>query len=322
MPKIFEDAQSAMGFVVSQTVNIEQEVYRIKYPDFDYGALVPVVTEGNQWASGTLFYTMDTVGKTEWLADQSSDVPHTDLLRGSGSHTFYMRGGAYRWTLPEINQASMQGIALSAEKASGTRRAMEQFLYGLAMSGDDEKSMKGLINQTGVTAAVVPANGTGTVTWWANKSVDNILKDVNDYINTVWAATNYIELPDTMLLPPTVFADIATRRISSGGDGAMTILDYLRQKNVYTAITGRPFTIRPLRDLDTASAGGNGRGIIYRNAREVIRFHMPMMFMFLPVFQKNSLTWEQVGIVRTGGVEVRLPKAMIYMDGILDSAGT
>lgn len=318
MPEIFQDAQSAMGFVVSQTQNIETQVYQIRYPEFDYSAIVPVVTEGAAWASGTTFYTMDTVGTSEWVGDQANDAPYTDLVRGTGESSYYTRAGAYRYSLQEINQASMLGISLTAEKASGTRRVLEQFLYGLAVSGNSEKNMLGLINQSSVTAVDVPADGTGSSTFWPAKTPDLILRDVNAAIMAIRTATQTVETPDTLLLPDASYADIATRRLGAG-DGAMTVLDFLRLKNVYTAMTGQPFNIRPLRDLAAADPGGDGRGVLFRNSRDVVRFHLPMPFQFLPIHQKNSFTWEQVGLVRTGGVEVRLPKAMYYMDSILDS---
>jgi len=319
MRQPFTDAQSAQGFVVSQTQNIEAEVYRIRYPMFEYASLLPVITSGAAWATGTTFYTMDTVGTTEWIGNEANDVPYTDIIRGTGEHSFHMRGGAYRWSLPELNMAALMGIALSSEKADGVRKIMERFLFDLALTGNSEKAMKGLINWTGVTAGDVPADGTGSVTWWSAKTPDQILRDINVGIMAVRAATNTVITPNTLLVPDAVFADLATRRISSGGDGAMTVLDFLRTKNSYTAMTGLPFVVKPLLELNTADPGGDGRAVLYENSRDVARFHLPLPFQFLPVFQKNSLQWEQVGIVRTGGTEVRTPKGIIYLDGIYDA---
>ncbi len=49
----------------------------------------------------------------------------------------------------------------------------------------------------------------------------------------------------------------------------------------------------------------------------MLRFHLPMPHRFLPPFQKSSMSYEVAGIMRTGGLEVRLPKAISYLDGIL-----
>lgn len=68
--------------------------------------------------------------------------------------------------------------------------------------------------------------------------------------------------------------------------------------------------------LNTAGGGGTARMIAYRRDPEVLRFHLPMPHQFLPPFQKSSMTWEVAGIMRTGGTEIRLPKAVAYVDGI------
>lgn len=315
----FKDAQSAQGFVISQTQNIEAQIYRLRYPQFDLAPLIPIITEGNPWATGTTFFTMDTVGTTEWIGNEANDVPYTDVIRGTGEHPFHMRGGAYRWSLPEINLAAKLGLALTSEKAEGVRRIIERFQFDLGLTGNVEKSMKGLINWTGVTAGDVPANGTGNVTWWAAKTPDQILADINNGIMSIRSATNTVITPNTMLVPDPVFADLSTRRISAGGDGTMTVLDFLRVKNSYTAMTGLPFTVRPLLELNTADPGGDGRVVIYENTRDVVRFHLPLPFQFLPAFQKNSMQWEQVGFIRTGGTEVRTPKGIVYLDGVWDA---
>lgn len=317
MPEMFTDAQSAFGFVRSETQNIETEIYKIKYPAFNYADFIPVVTEGSPWASGTTFYTMDTVGKTEWLGNEANDIPYTDLLRDQGSHAYYARGGAYRWSLMELNRAAMLGISLGTEKAAGTRSVMERFLFDLAISGDTEKDMKGFINYTGITAGDVLANGSGTLnTDWSGKTADQIIADIRIGFDAIRAATGEVELPDTLAVPSATYSMLATKRISSGGDGTMTVLDYI--STVFGKAYNTPFTIRPLRQLAGADAGGDGRAVLYKNARDVLRFHLPRPFQFQPIFQKNSLEWEQVGFAVTGGTEIRLPKAMIYMDGIQD----
>jgi hypothetical protein len=36
------DAQQALGFAVSQTAYIEQQVYKTQYPEIQYAQLIPV----------------------------------------------------------------------------------------------------------------------------------------------------------------------------------------------------------------------------------------------------------------------------------------
>jgi hypothetical protein len=319
MEQIFQDAQSAYGWVVAQTQNIETEIYNRKYPDANYSEVVPVVTEGNPWAAGTTFYMQDIVGKTEWLGNDANDLPYVELLRDTGSRPYYARGNGYKWNLMEVNRAAMlpNGGRLTADKADGARSVAERSLFNIAIAGDTEKGWDGLINYTGITAADVAANGTGNVTWWALKTADQIIADITINFNAIGIATKWIEIPDRLAVPPEVLMDLATRRISSGGDGGMTILDYINQ--TFSRAYNVNFRIVPLRQLTTADPGGDGRAVLYKFARDVVRFHLPRPYMFEPIFQKDTFTWEQLGFYITGGTEIRLPKAVIYMDGVFDA---
>lgn len=318
MDPIFQDAQSAMGWVVSQTMNIETEVYKIKYPESNYADVLPVVTEGNPWASGTLFYSQDIVGKTEWLGNDASDLPYAELLRDTGSRSFFVRGNGYKWTLPEINRARLlpNGGALTTDKASAARMVAERAIYNIGVGGDTEKGWDGIVNYTGITAGDVPANGTGTVTWWANKSADQIVADIVAGFNAIGNATLWTETPDRLAVPPEVLGDLATRRL--GNDSStMTVIQFI--ETVISRAYNVNFRVVTMRQLRTADPGGDGRAILYKFDRRVVRLHLPMPYQFLNVFQKDSITFEQVGIFITGGTEIRTPKAMIYLDGIFNA---
>lgn len=309
----FTDAQQALGFITPQFYNIERTVYQRKYPSFDYAALIPVVTEGSEWARGTLFYSSDHVGTAKWLSGRSNDMPYADISRDQHLHKFELGGIGYEWSLEEVQVAALEGRNLSDEKAVAARRIAEQKLWTVAIHGDGEKKWTGLINDPNVPAANAAADGDGGSTLWADKTPDQILRDVNAALIGIITTTLETEMADTLLLPTARYLYISTVRL---GDTNMTILQFLRENNVYTAETGRPLTIRGLRSLSTAGAGNSARMIAYRRDPEVLRFHLPMPHRFLPPFQKSSMTWEVAGIMRTGGTEIRLPKAISYVDGI------
>lgn len=311
----FADAQAALPFVIGQGRNIEAQVYRTRYPAYDYAAVLPVVTEGNAWAIGTQFFTVDTTGEAKFIAGAANDLPFSQVNRATGTHDFAMIGAGWEWNMEEINQASLYGVNLGAEKALGADRNLERKLYSIAMTGATEKNWTGFCNYSGITEADADTTGTGSSTYWADKTVDNILADINTAMGAVRTGSAEVEYVDTMALPPGAFRDLATRRLGAG-DGLITLLEYIRRNNIYTAETGRELTILPVRDLATASTAGEGRGVFYRRDPEVIRFHLPMPKMMLQPRQKSLMAYESGVVARTGGVEVRLPKAMYYLDEI------
>lgn len=314
MRKPFEDAQSALGFVIEQGRNIETKVYELRYPDFNYAAHVPVVTEGSPWATGTIFFSVDTIGKADWLAGAGNDMPFNELLRNKYGRDFYMFGSGYEWNLEEVNQAALYGIPLSADKAKGTRRTVEQFTYGIAITGATEKNWTGLINSTEVTRTTVAADGAGASTLWSTKTTAQRLRDVNDMLSSIKVATGEVEYADSVRISPTAFRQLGSTSTGQG-DGTLTQLAFLKLNNIYTAETDNPLDIKGLRSLTGAGLGGLDRMMAYRRDPEVVRFHYPMPFMMLPPRQKSIMGFEAGGIARTGGTEFRLPGAAAYYDG-------
>jgi hypothetical protein len=96
----------------------------------------------------------------------------------------------------------------------------------------------------------------------------------------------------------------------------VTGLNLVQQGNAYTALSGNPLMIRTVRGLETAGAGGVARAIAYRRDPQILKLHLPMPFNFRSPMQVTALRFDVPGIFRTGGVEVRRPKSMQYLDGI------
>lgn len=259
----FVDAQAALPFVIEQGRNLESQIYRKKYPTLDYASHIPVITEGNDWAIGTTFFTVDGTGQAKFLSGGANDMPFNQVVRGMASHDFAMLGSGWEWNLEEVNQSVMYGISLNAEKAFYAGRSVDQLLYDIAMVGSTEKSWKGFVNSTLVprtdAAAVGGENGGGgTSTFWKHKTPDEILADVNTVLSNIRTVTKEIEWADTLRLPPEAWRYIATQRMGAG-DGLISILTYIQSNNIYTAETKQALDIGTLRDLATASNDGGGR---------------------------------------------------------------
>ncbi len=55
--------------------------------------------------------------------------------------------------------------------------------------------------------------------------------------------------------------------------------------------------------------------IAFRRSPEVLKLHIPMPLRFLPV-QIDGLRYKVPGVFRLGGLDIRLPKEVIYRDGL------
>ena len=309
------DAQGALSFLQQQAAVIESEVYQTKYEDIQYLSLnLPVDTTAGEFAKTIEGYSMDKVGKAQWFNHLSKDVPNADVEMAKHTHTVEMAAIGYRYTTEELGYARRLGISLDLERAMGARRAYEEFIDGIALSGDADKGMEGLFNHSAVSDANVVADGSGSSTQWAAQTPIHILRDIIEALTSVYTDSRRVEMADTVLLPVESFTYIATTPMAA--ESNMTILDWLMRGNVYTATTGNALTIRAVNGLDDAGAGNTGRMIVFRNTRDVLRLHLPVPLRFLQPWRTGPMLYEVPGYFKTGGLEVRLPGAIRYRDGI------
>lgn len=303
------DAQAALGFVVSQTSHIEREVNETVYPDIQYSFLIPVDTSAHPFSKSVTYYSSDKFGAAKWINGNADDIPLAGTERTKHETMVHTAAIGYGYGWEEIGMAQKLGINLPAEDAMAARRAYEEMLDRIFLDGDTEKNFGGLIDNSAVTAA-----NAGVGDWGGTGSTeDTVLADINEGILAVATGTQYASMADTLLLPYTKMNYLATNRL---GDTQMTILEFLRRNNTYTAMTGQPLTIRAVRGLETAGVGNTARAVAYRRSPQVLKAHLPMPHRFLQPWQAGPLRIEVPGVFRVGGLDIRRPKEVRYIDGI------
>ena len=302
------DAQSALGFVVAQTSIIEPGVYATRYPDIQYRDLIPVDTSGSEFATSVTYYSSDQYGKADWINGNADDIPRAGTTRAQHQTPVHTAGIGYGYGWEEIGRAQLLGINLPNEDAMAARRASEELVDRVALVGDADKGFTGLFNAAGVTPVAAPSGG------WGSATPTAIVGDLNGMLMGIFNGTNGTDLADTLLLPWEKFFHISTTPMNANSD--TTILQWFLANNVYTASTGRQLTVRGVRQLDTAGAGGVARAVAYRNDPQVLKLHMLMPHRFLPVYQSGPLRWDVPGVMRLGGLDVRLPGEVSYLDGV------
>lgn len=320
--RMLNDAQ-ALTLVTAQAYKVNQTVYETRFPDWDFGRLVYVDSSGPAWSPGILTYTSDLSGRANWQSGYAKDIPLADVSQDVQTKTFQLAAIGYQWNIEEVNVAIQVGAGLPDRRARAARLAYTKFMYDLTLFGSTEKGLGGLTNYGGVTTSVAPADGTGSVTFWVDedgvgqKTPAQIVRDINIALQGIALASFETEMADTILLPVEAFNYIAATPYSA--TTMETILSFVQRTNIYTLTTGRPLTIRAVRELGTAGvapAAGTGRLVAYKNDQDYVKLHLPMPHQFLPVYQDGPLNFTVPGIFRTGGIELLTTVAFRYLDGI------
>lgn len=308
------DAQVGIAFLTPQLYRIETEVYMEKKPSFDITPYFPIDTTGDMWDVGTLVYSMQDFGEARFLAANAFDMPFSSNNMAQQTRAFHLAGIGYEWTTPEMERAAMLGRALPSDKARAAVRASDRFVYGIGMTGltprgVNEKGWTGFTNNGSAPSAQVAADGTGSSRLWSAKDADLILRDINEALTAVETGTGETHIANTLVLPTTKYNYAATKRV---GDTNATVLNYLQQNNV----AGERLTILKSRALETAGTGSTGRMVAYDRDPEVLKFFLPGPHQFYAPFQKSTFVYEVAGLMNVGGLDVRLPKAIVYRDSM------
>lgn len=304
--------QAALAYLVSQITHIESSVWARKYPAITYPEFIPIDNSANPWAPTVTYFSTDMVGSAQWGSGTMTDFPFAEIESTKHETSVHFAATGYKYGLEELNQARLLGRNLTDEKASAARRAYEEKTEGVAFFGDASKGFKGLTNYPGVTAIAAP-NGAAASPLWANKTPAEILKDVNDAVAAVYVGSNTVEMADTVILPLASFSYISVTPVSNLS--TMTILEYIKANNMFTALTGRQLTIRAMRQLDAAGPAGVKRAVVYTRDPEVLKMHIPQPLLFLEP-QQQFLELIVPGYFRIGGLDIRRPGSVRYLDGI------
>ena len=301
-----------LGFLIAQTTHIEEEAYRIVYPEIQYPRLVPVVTEGNPWARSVTYFSMDMVGEAQPLTGRSTDIPVADITHAKHEVRQELFGIGYDYSIEELAQAQMLNMDLTSEKAASARLAAEKYIDNIFLNGSADHAWDGFLDAPGGgSQGDVP-----TADKWVSGggSGSKIIAQVNDLLSGVWTNTQTVEMADTLALPPSAYNYLANTPRSDDSD--MSLFEWIMRHNVWTAMTGTPLTVTYVRGLENKPATGKGRVIAYRRDPQVCRLYMPMPHQFLEP-EKWGFVYRVPGIFRLGGFEIRRPGAFRKLDKVL-----
>lgn len=291
-----------------QIVSTRARAMQVRYPELKGRTFVPKA-DGFDNATDTFDYVQyDGVAVAKIIASYADDLPRADVTGRTFFGTVKSLGNAYGYSLQEIRKARRNGVPLSQQKANVARRAHEELVDKLLAHGDAANSLLGLLNQPNALAMSAPDGaGAGTDSAWTAKTPDEILADMHAGPQAMVDATNQLEQPDTLLLPPSRYGLVATRYLDK--TAGQTVLQAFLATSPYIT------NVDQWSPLETAGAGGTKRAVFYRRSPDALEAVIPQEFEQLDE-QARGLEVVVPCHSRCGGVIVYLPLSMLYLDGI------
>jgi hypothetical protein len=309
------DRQTTFDLVTRAFEDMEAAFEEVRYPDHMWRECIPqasVDTGVNPGADTASYGIEDWKGKGAFRGRLDSVVPTVGRtvdkalipIQPAGVTAIFDRDDARKMTFG-YNTNLLTDLTEIMKKACDNH-VEATFFYGNAQYG-----FKGYLDHPNVPVVTAP-NGAGGTATFSSKTDDEIITDLNNALAKVWTQSNTVHIANVLELPPENFSLIATRKLSNE---KVSILEYFKMNNVTSALTGQPITIRPLRYLKGAGAGGSQRMIAKEdNARN---FKMPFSIPYeLLEPQPQGYGVHLLAEYKFGSYHVKFPMAMSYTDGI------
>ena len=219
--------------------------------------------------------------------------------------------------IPFVDSQKMQTIGRSIDSIldRGIRLNYNKSIDQLVYRGFANVGVTGLVNNPNVASSVAP-NGAAGSPLWTNKTVDEILWDINKALTEAWAASEYDEsaIANHILLPPNKYAYLVSTRIGTSGDE--NILSYVLKNNI-AKNQGKNLQIYPCRWCSGAGTGSTDRMMVYVNDKNFTYFDLPVP-LTRAMTQPSALQFSYITIyaAQMGQVKTLYNQPQRYVDGI------
>lgn len=293
--------------------------------DIDVRTDVTIADEFSSF-SETTFGSAGTLGAGNsirngkaWMGKNTDQIGGVSVDTQKTPNPLFPWGLEVRFTIFELESAAKLGRPIDEQKITALNKKHQMDVDEQAYVGDSSYGVTGLLNNARVTNVSNVVNGASASPLWTNKTPTEILKDINDALQSSWAASGYQVMPRNVLVPPSQFGYLSTTIVSSAGN--QSILKYLLENNIVAASGQGGISIKPCKWLVGCGSGGAigtagtvDRFVVYTKKYEYVRF--PMTGLQRTPVQFQSIYHMFTYYCRLGVVEVVYPETVAYRDGI------
>lgn len=309
----FTDAEisSTGAFMRGELERLDQELYA-PLADFTWSRDIDLredVTIADEVTSFMLanyaggFGSIGGSGKS-WIKGMDTTPARVSVETSKVTTPLTPWGMEVSYSIFELQKAMQVGRPIDVQKYDAMKFKHQLDIDQQVYMGDEGIGVKGLLNND----AVVAKSNLGSVDV-KTMSAEDAVNLFNTVLESSWKATQYIRIPDTILIPPALFAALASKQLPNVDKN---VLEYVLQNNIAVSNGGK-LTIRPVKWLNDSSINsGKGRLVAYTKARDVVRFPLVQLQSMAPQFRDFMQSVPYYGAL--GGVEFVRPEMVYYGD--------
>ena len=303
---------STLAYFVNQLDNLDKKLYEPLYNvtwgrDINLRTGITMANESTSFIRSNIggIGTQNAQGKP-WISPNTTTLPGVSINGERIVLPLRLLGQEISYTSVELERSQLTAQPIDVQKFNAMNIMYQMNTDEMIYVGDSQVGAEGLLNSSLVS---VGSAATGS---WATATPDEILADVNEMIETAWAASGYAVCPDKVLLPPAKFAYIASQKVSNAGN--ISILQFLEENSISLRVNGRKVDIQPVKWLTGRGTAGADRMVAYTNQEDKVRFPMVPVRRETPYYL--GIKFNAPYIWAFGEVEFPYPETVIYRDGI------
>ena len=282
--------------------------------DIDLREDVSIADEVSSFTNSTFAAVGGTspTGKA-WIGKNSNAIAGMSLDIGKTANPLNLWGMEIAYTIPELQSAIQLGRPIDSQKLAGMQLKYQMDVDQQVYVGDTQLNLTGLFNSAAVTATNVP-NGATASPLWANKTAQEILKDVRAIEVACWTASGYAIAPRQLRVPPSQMVALLQPLAIGGVVVAESILQYVARNSLCLQQNGVPLDIQSVKWLVGAGAGSTDRMVVYTKEYDKVRF--PLVPLQRTPLEYRGIYQLTNYFGRIGVVENPYPETVRYADGI------
>lgn len=307
----FDSAEDASIFFARELDYIKAETYDVQYPEFTAEKHFPVSHEVNPGAETITYYSYEKTGFAKIIANYSTDLPRADVKGKASTSNVKSIGDSYGYSMQDMRASRMAGKSLDTRRGEAAKYMIDRKANEIAWAGDGENGLVGVLTKTNNVPVYVVSKAAAdtSATDWAKKDADEIIADIGGALRQMATTTQNVEKPDTLLLPPSVWISLSSKRVPGT---ATTLLQYV--KDAFPDLT-----FDQANELEAESTSTNpyakSVAFLYKNDARKFSIEIPMDF-YQYTAQPKGLEIEVPCEERHAGAIIYYPMSMMVIPGI------
>ena len=300
------DSGESMVFAL-QLQHMRAQLLDRDYPELKARRLIPQQKESAPGDTEFAFIVADKVGMFDLIVNYADDLPLTDVKGEKYVVDINSFGGAFQYTIDDVEKASKAGVQLSSRKAASNREAAEQKFERIAWLGDEKSGALGMLTVPNATKETSSSKADGGTTWLNNATAQEVYNDLARPQLQQIQDTKGIERPNVYVLTPQdlEYARNVTFDNNVNGESAMQRFQK-RYPNV---------TIEDSVYMEASGAAGTNVLLAYRNDPMKVAMETPLPYNVMAPQFRNLATIINARM-RTAGVVAYKPLSITIIEGL------